>query len=93
MPRTTKPRPKNTNEILDEQLGTSAIDPNSTRPTYVGPNRGNDVSTKGDRVKDVSISLIDIDSSIIKYIENKIKPFIIQDHCDKGSSTGKIQPL
>ena len=79
MPRTTKPRPKNTNEVLDEQLGTSAIDPNSTRPTYVGPNRGNDVSTKGDRAKDVSVSIMDVDTAIIKYIEDKIKPSAIQD--------------
>jgi hypothetical protein len=79
MPRTTKPRPKNINEVLDEQLGTSAIDPASSRPTYVGPNRGNDVSTKGDRAKDVSVGIMDIDSAIIKYIENKIKPSAIQD--------------
>jgi hypothetical protein len=79
MPRTIKPRPKNTNEVLDEQLGTSAIDPNSTRPTYAGPNRGNDVSTKGDRAKDVSVSIMDVDTAIIKYIEDKIKPSAIQD--------------
>ena len=79
MPRTKKPRPKNTNEVLDEQLGTNAIDPQSARPTYVGPNRGNDVSTKGDRAKDVSVSIMDIDTAIIKYIEDKIKPSAIQD--------------
>lgn len=79
MPRTTKPRPKNINEVLDEQLGTSAIDPASSRPTYVGPNRGNDVSTKGDRAKDVSVGIMDIDAAIIKYIENSIKPSAIQD--------------
>ena len=79
MPKTTKPRPKNINEVLDEQLGSIAADPNSTRPTYQGHNRGNDVSTKGDRVKDASISIMDIDSAIIKYIEDKIKPSIIQD--------------
>jgi len=79
MPKTIKPRPKNTNEVLDEQLGTNAIDSNSMRPTYLGPNRGNDVSTKGDRAKDVSISIMDIDTAIIKYIEDKIKPSAIQD--------------
>jgi hypothetical protein len=79
MPRTTKPRPKNTKEVLDEQLGTNAIDPQSARPTYVGPNRGNDVSTKGDRAKDVSVSIMDVDTAIIKYIEDKIKPSAIQD--------------
>lgn len=80
MPKTIKPRPKNQREILDEALGDVVGDPNSAgRPVIDLKNRGNDVSTKGDRVKDASISLIDIDTSIIKYIENKIKPSIIQD--------------
>ena len=80
MPKTRKPRPKNQREILNEALGDAAADPTSTgRPFPDVMNRGNDVSTKGDRVKDVSISLIDIDTAIIKYIENKIKPSITQD--------------
>jgi len=80
MPRTIKPRPKNQREILDEALGDVVFDPQSAgRSPVDGPNRGNDVSTKGDRVKDVSIGIIDIDTSIIKYIENKIKPSILQD--------------
>jgi len=79
MPKTTKPRPKNQREILDEALGETTADPASSGRPFDISNRGNDVSTKGDRVKDVSISLIDIDTSIIKYIENKIKPSVLQD--------------
>lgn len=79
MAKTKKPRPKNINEVLDEQLGNESVDPTAGRPEVFPPNRGNDVSTKGDRVKDVSISLMDIDSVIIKYIEEKIKPSVIQD--------------
>jgi hypothetical protein len=79
MPKTTKPRPKNQREILDEALGDEVMDPALTGRPFDTPNRGNDVSTKGDRVKDVSISLIDIDTSIIKYIENRIKPSVLQD--------------
>ena len=79
MAKTIKPRPKNIREILDEQLGNEAVDPISGRPEVLPRNRGNDVSTKGDRVKDVSISIMDIDSAIIKYIEEKIKPSAIQD--------------
>ncbi len=80
MPKTIKPRPKNQREILDEALGDVTFDPQSTERSPVsGPNRGNDVSTKGDRVKDVSIGIIDIDTAIIKYIENRIKPAILQD--------------
>jgi hypothetical protein len=79
MAKTTKPRPKNTREVLDEMLGNEAVDPTSGRPAVLSRNRGNDVSTKGDRVKDVSISIVDIDTAIIKYIEEKIKPSAIQD--------------
>jgi hypothetical protein len=79
MPRSIKPRPKNQREILDEALGESTVDPASAGRPSDTLNRGNDVSTKGDRVKDVSIGLIDIDTSIIKYIENKIKPSVLQD--------------
>jgi hypothetical protein len=80
MPRSIKPRPKNQREILDEALGSNAADPSlDGRPPIDIPNRGTDVSTKGDRVKDVSISIVDIDTAIIKYIENKIKPSVIQD--------------
>lgn len=79
MAKTIKPRPKNIREVLDEQLGNEAIDPTSGRPAMKLHNRGNDVSTKGDRVKDVSIGVMDIDTAIIKYIEEKIKPSIIQD--------------
>jgi len=80
MPRTLKPRPKNQREILDEALGDVVTDPSSIGRSFEDlENRGNDVSTKGDRVKDISINLIDIDTTIIKYIENKIKPSILQD--------------
>ena len=79
MAKTIKPRPKNIREVLDEQLGNEAVDPISGRPKVLPRNRGNDVSTKGDRIKDVSISIMDIDLAIIKYIEEKIKPSAIQD--------------
>lgn len=79
MAKTIKPRPKSQREILDEVLGEEAIDPTSGRPAVTPRNRGNDVSTKGDRVKDVSIGIVDIDTAIIKYIEEKIRPSAIQD--------------
>jgi len=80
MPKSIKPRPKSQREILDEALGNVSADPQSAgRPSIQPYNRGNDVSTKGDRVKDVSIGIIDIDTAIVKYIEEKIKPSAIQD--------------
>ena len=75
-----KPIPKTQREILDEQLGTSVNNPAlSTRPSFPTSNRGNDVSTKGDRVKDISIGLEDIDGAILYYFENIIKPTVIQN--------------
>ena len=79
MAKTIKPRPQNHQEILDQMLGNEAVDPTSDRPLVKSHNRGNDVSTKGDRIKDVSIGIVDIDTAIIKYIEEKIKPSTIQD--------------
>jgi hypothetical protein len=80
MPKTRKPRPKNLREIYDEALGTNVQDPNlGLRASDNFINRGNEVSTKGDRTKDISISIMDIDTSIIKYIEQKVKPSIMQD--------------
>jgi len=79
MPRTTKPRPQNQREVLDQILGNEAYDSTTGRSSMKIKNRGNDVSTKGDRVKDVSIGIMDIDTAIMKYIEEKIKPSAIQD--------------
>jgi len=80
MAKIKKPRPKNQNEILDEALGYQSADPTSAgRPPVEYYNRANDVSTKGDRVKDISIGLMDIDTAIMKYIEEKIQPSAIQD--------------
>jgi len=43
-------------------------------------NRGNDLSMKGDTVKDISIGLQDIDEAVIYYFNNVIKPTVIQDN-------------
>jgi hypothetical protein len=80
MAKNIKPRPKNQKEILDEALGDISADPSSIgRPETKLHNRGTDVSTRGDRVKDASIGIMDIDSAIIKYIEEKIQPSATQD--------------
>lgn len=78
MPKSIKPRPKSVREVTDEILGQEAYYTEG-RPEIKVRNRGNDVSTKGDRIKDVSIGIIDIDTAIIKYIEEKIQPSTIQD--------------
>ena len=78
MPKTIKPRKKSLSEVVDEQLN-DAYDPSVARPPLDEKNRSKDISTKGDRTKDISISIMDIDTAIIKYIEEKIQPSIIQD--------------
>lgn len=78
MAKTKKPRPKNQREVLNEQIGDTVQDVTLGR-SFEQSNRGNDVSTLGDTVKDISIGLMDIDNAIMKYIEQKIKPSIIQD--------------
>jgi len=79
MARVQKPRPNTLRETFDKAVGNASADPASGHPSTPIRNRGNDVSTSGDRDKDISISIVDIDTSIIKYIEDKIKPNIMQD--------------
>lgn len=79
MPEQIKPRPKNHHELLDEVLGKETQEPSSVGRSFTDYNRGNDVSTAEDRVKDMAIGLIDIDTSIINHIEHSIKPYIFQD--------------
>jgi len=78
MAKVIKPRPKNLKEIYNEQLP-DAYAPGEVKPILNPDDREKNISTRGDRTKDVSIGLIDIDTAIIKYIEEKIKPSIIQD--------------
>jgi hypothetical protein len=43
-------------------------------------NRGNDLSMRDDKVKDISIGLQDIDEAVMYYFNNVIKPTVIQDN-------------
>lgn len=79
MSENIKPRPKNHHEILDEMLGRDVQEPSVPKRSFIDYNRGNSVSSAGDRIKDISIGLIDIDTSIIRHIEQSIKPYIYQD--------------
>lgn len=73
-----KPIPKSREQALDEQIqpyelaNLGKVDPKVT-------NRGTDVSAEGSRTKDISVGIMDIDTAVIKYIEDKIQPSIIQD--------------
>lgn len=81
MPRDRKPIPKNQSEIVQSQITpyiTSEGKPISE--TVFSQNRGTDYSMKDDTVKDISVGLEDIDSAVIYYFNNVIKPTVIQDN-------------
>ena len=80
MPQYRKPTPKTQRQISEEQHV-------STYPQYGNPNaavpdknnRGTKISWKGDNVKPFSISIKDIDEAVLYYLQNIIKPFVIQN--------------
>lgn len=42
-------------------------------------NRGNDISRNDDKVKDFTVGIEDIDTAVITYIKNSIKPTVLQN--------------
>jgi len=81
MPRPRKPIPPNQSEVIQSQIEPYIT--NQGKPvseTVFSQNRGTDYSMKGDTVKDVSVGLEDIDSAVLHYFNNVIKPTVIQDN-------------
>lgn len=78
--RDRKPIPKNTSEVLQSQIEPYSNDGKPVSDTVFSKNRGTDYSMKGDTVKDISIGLEDIDSAVMYYFNNVIKPTVIQDN-------------
>ena len=79
--RNRKPTPKSSIDI-DKELVNPYLS-NLGKPVSEGHplenNRGINYSFKDDRVKDISIGLGDIDSAILDYFNNFIKPTVVQD--------------
>jgi len=74
-----KPRPKTQREISIEQQVPYDIqrgNPNNAASTN---NRGTKISWKGDTVKPFTIGIKDIDEAVLYYLQNVIKPFVIQN--------------
>ena len=74
-----KPRPKTQREISIEQQVPYDIqrgNPNNAASTN---NRGTKISWKGDTVKPFTIGNKDIDEAVLYYLQNVIKPFVIQN--------------
>ena len=75
--RVIKNIPKTEAEILN-----SLIDPsydNVQKPPIHEYKRGEDVSMRGEEFKDVSVGLEDIDSAILYYYQEVIRPYVINE--------------
>ena len=73
-----KPVPKTPQQALQETI--VPYDPVYGKQPYSDQqNRGEQVSTKGDPIKDFSVGLMDIDEAVINYINNYIRPTVSQD--------------
>jgi hypothetical protein len=80
MARDIKPEPKSIFEN-DQTLFTPYLTGSGVpvSDSEMQKNRGNDLSMKDDKVKDISIGLQDIDEAVMFYFNNVIKPTVIQD--------------
>jgi hypothetical protein len=80
MPRKNSIATKKPYEATQAQL--EAYDKNIGKPvshTVFDHNRAHEISRKGDTVKDFSVGLQDLDSAIVYYFDNTIKPSVFQD--------------
>ena len=82
MPRDLKPIPRNIVQVEQSQIEayiTNVGKPSSEEGTVFSQNRGRDISRKNDKIKDISIGLLDIDEAIQYYFDNTIQPSVIQN--------------
>lgn len=82
MPRNLKPIPRNLVQVEQSQISAylpSQGKPDSNEGTVFSRNRGKDLSFKGNKIKDISIGLDDIDQAVQYYFDNVIKPNVIQN--------------
>lgn len=85
-----KPVPKNQREISISQQDPFLDNPNSAvvpLPVFANQNdpatakayRAEQISVKGDTVKDYTVGIEDIDQAVVYYFNNVIQPFVIQN--------------
>jgi hypothetical protein len=81
MPRPIKPTPPNQSDIIQDQINPYLKDMDKpVSRTVFSKDRGTEHSMRGDKVKDISVGLEDIDTAILYYFNNIIRPTIIQDN-------------
>ena len=80
MARDLKPFPRNIVEVEQSQI-TSYLQakPDSNEGTVFSQNRAKDLSFKGNKIKDISVGLEDMDQAIQYYFDNVIRPNVIQN--------------
>ena len=75
MARSLKPIPQNIVDLEQSQITPYlAAAGKPVSETSFSKNRGKDLSFKGDKVKDISVGLEDLDYAVSYYFENVIKP-------------------
>ena len=78
MAKYNKPIPKSQPKLLDELIEPYDL-AGLSKPPVKEFKRGEQTSMKGDTVKLMTVGLQDIDSSIIYYFENVIRPNIVKN--------------
>ena len=80
MARDLKTLPRNIVEVEQSQI-TSYLQakPDSNEGTVFSQNRAKDLSFKGNKIKDISVGLEDMDQAIQYYFDNVIRPNVIQN--------------
>ena len=73
-----KPTPKSQKEISNSLI--KPTDPTMGNPNLsTTPNRGTQLSWRGDSTKSFSVGIQDIDEAIIYYFKNVIQPSVVQN--------------
>lgn len=75
--RVLKNRPKTEAEILNDKIEPQYD--NVQKPPIHEYKRGNDASLRGEEIKNISVGLEDIDSAILYYFSEVIKPFVTNE--------------
>lgn len=75
--RVIKNRPKTEAEILNDNIEPSYS--NVEKPPIHEYKRAEDVSMRGEDLKDISVGLEDIDSAILYYFQEVIRPYVINE--------------
>ena len=75
--KTIKPRPRTAKEAFQETI--VELQPNTLPPLPEENPRSEQVSVKDDALRDYSIGFDDIDTAVVYYFDNVIKPSVIED--------------